>query len=124
MPTKLVTIKSKRKENFGEPVEVSAYYWTPKNKLLGVLFGHFAPFTGKYGHARLIYEAQKHGIEDFVVVMPTNTSPLDDNRNLFTDEQKIKIVKEGCKELGINLLDCWVENFRVPNAVIDRKSVV
>lgn len=66
----------------------------------------------------MIYEAQKHGIEDFVVVMPTNTSPLDDNRNLFTDEQKIKIVKEGCKELGINLLDCWVENFRVPNAVM------
>ena len=61
---------------------------------------------------------KKHGIEDFVIVMPTNTSPLDDNRNLFTDEQKIKIVKEGCKELGINLLDCWVENFRVPNAVM------
>jgi hypothetical protein len=65
MPTKLMTIKSKRKDNFGEPVEVSAYYWTPKSKLLGVLFGHFAPFTGKYGHARLIYEAQKYGIEDF-----------------------------------------------------------
>lgn len=118
MPTKLMTIKSKRKDNFGEPVEVSAYYWTPKSKLLGVLFGHFAPFTGKYGHARLIYEAQKYGIEDFVVVMPANLSPLDDNRNLFTDEQKIKIVKEGCKELGINLLDCWVENFRNPNAVM------
>lgn len=118
MPTKKVVIKSKKKANFGEPVEVDAYYWTPSDKLLGVLFGHFAPFTGEYGHVRMMREAQKRGVEDFVVVMPKNSSPLDADRNLFTDEQRVKIVKEGCKELGINLLDCWVENYSFPGAVL------
>lgn len=118
MPTKLVTIKSTRKENYGEPVEVNAYYWTPENEPLGVIIGHFAPFTGKYGHARMMYEAQKQGIEKFVVVMPPNKSGLDDNRNLFTDEQRVKIVKEGCKELGIDILDCWIDEQKVPAAIL------
>lgn len=118
MPTKLVTIKSTRKENYGEPVEVNAYYWTPENEPLGVIFGHFAPFTGKYGHARMMYEAQKYGIEKFVVVMPPSKGELDDNRNLFTDEQRVKIVKEGCKELGIDIIDCWIDEQKVPAAIL------
>ena len=83
MPTKLMTIKSKRKDNYGEPVEVSAYYWTPKSKLLGVLFGHFAPFTGKYGHARLIYEAQKYGIEDLKTLIDNNKKKYQIKKRLW-----------------------------------------
>lgn len=118
MPTKLVTIKSTRKENFGEPVEVNAYYWTPDNEPLGVIIGHFAPFTGKYGHARMMYEAQKYGINKFVVVMPPSKGDLDDNRNLFTNEQRVKIVEEGCKELGIDIIDCWIDEQKVPASIL------
>ena len=118
MPIKMMNIKSTKKETLGEPVEIGAYYWNDDSPLLGVIVGHFAPFTGKYGHARMMETAKKIGIDRFVVAMPMNKQPLDDDRNMFTAEQKEYIIEEGCKELGINVLEAFTSNGTFPPVVL------
>lgn len=114
----MMNIKSTKKETLGEPVEIGAYYWNDDSPLLGVVVGHFAPFTGKYGHARMMETAKKIGIDRFVVAMPMNKQPLDDDRNMFTAEQKEYIIEEGCKELGINVLEAFTSNGTFPPVVL------
>lgn len=118
MPIKMMTIKSTKKETLGEPVEIGAYYWNDDSPLLGVVVGHFAPFTGKYGHARMIETAKKIGIDRFVVAMPMNKQPLDDDRNMFTAEQKEYIIEQGCKELGLNVIEAITSVGTFPPVVL------
>lgn len=122
MAFKKMTIKSTKKANFGQDVEIDAYYWNKSDKPLGIAIGHFAPFTGKNGHARLLYEAEKNGIEEFVIYMPANKSAIDDDRNMFTAEQKEYIVQEGCNELGIDVLEAKTAKLAFPAAILGDAS--
>lgn len=102
MPIVQTNIISNRPETKGQEMSIRAYRWTTSNKTLGVVFGHFAPFTGKYGHARMIEEARNKGIDHFMVVMP-ETQGHDKERNLFTNAQRKKIVQEANKELNLDI---------------------
>lgn len=111
MPLGKIIIKSTKKSNFGEPVEVSNYWFGKTNEPLAVIYGCFSPFTGKYGHARLLEEAKKYGINKFVIVSPNKKETIDNNRNMFTPQQKLEIAKEGCLELGYNILDAHLGKY-------------
>ena len=81
MPLGKITIKSTKKSNFGEPVEVSNYWFDKTNEPLAVIYGCFSPFTGKYGHARLLEEAKKYGINKFVIVSPNKKETILPSKN-------------------------------------------
>lgn len=111
MPLGKITIKSTKKANFGEPVEVNNYWFDESNEPLAVIYGCFSPFTGKYGHARLLEKAKENGINKFVIVSPNKKETIDNNRNMFTPQQKLEIAKEGCLELGYNILDAHLGKY-------------
>ena len=111
MPLGTITIKSTKKANFGEPVEVKNYWFDKTCEPLAVIYGCFSPFTGKYGHARLLEEAKKNGINKFVIVSPNKKETIDNDRNMFTPLQKLEIAKEGCLELGYDILDAHLGKY-------------
>src|SRR5574344_106518 len=119
MPIKNMIVKSTSKKNLGKNIKTDVYYWKENNELVGVAVGHFAPFTGKFGHARMLENAKKAGIKKFIIVIPKTTKSLDDNRNMFTDEQKKYIIEKGCEDLGIDLLDVTISDTPFSAAIIN-----
>lgn len=92
------------KRDKGKQIEAPVYSYGEGDKPLGVVYGCFSPFTGKYGHARMLQNGIDNGIEDFIIVSPYKNQPIDNDRNMFTLEQKVKIAEAGCKDLGYNIL--------------------
>lgn len=108
MPIGKIKIKSTRKSNFGEMIDVSNYWFDETCEPLAVIYGCFSPFTGKYGHARLLEAAKAKGIEKFIIVSPNKKEQIDDDRNMFTLSQKVSIAKEGCLDLGYDVIDARI----------------
>lgn len=108
MPIGKIKIKSTKKSNYGEMIEVNNYWFDETNEPLAVIYGCFSPFTGKYGHARLLQNAKEHGINKFIIVSPPKKETIDNDRNMFTLEQKVKIAQAGCEDLGYNILDARI----------------
>lgn len=108
MPIGKIKIKSTRKSNYGEEVEVNNYWFDETNEPLAVIYGCFSPFTGKYGHARLLDAAEKVGIDKFIILSPNKKEKKDDDRNMFTLQQKVDIAEAGCEELGYDIIDARV----------------
>lgn len=100
-------VKSPWKKDKGANIDSPVYTYEKGDKPLGVIYGCFSPFTGKYGHARLLDRGEQEGIEDFIIVSPYKNQPIDNDRNMFTLEQKVKIVEAGCKDLGYNILGAY-----------------
>ena len=100
-------IKSPWKKDKGANIDSPVYTYEKGDKPLGVIYGCFSPFTGKYGHARLLDRGEQEGIEDFIIVSPYKNQPIDNDRNMFTLEQKVKIAEAGCKDLGYNILGAY-----------------
>lgn len=100
-------VKSPWKKDKGANIDSPVYTYEKGDKLLGVIYGCFSPFTGKYGHARLLDRGEQEGIEDFIIVSPYKNQPIDNDRNMFTLEQKVKIAEAGCKDLGYNILGAY-----------------
>lgn len=98
----------------GKEIEVNKYWYSKNDKPLAVIFGCFSPFTGKGGHGRMLETAKRAGINDFVLVFPNKKETLDDDRNMFTLEQKLNIATKGIKELGYNLLDSFIAKKNFP----------
>ena len=73
-------------------VEINRYIIDKKEKPTAVLFGKFAPFTGRKGHGRLVEFAKKH-FDDVVIVSPTRKKK-DPKVDIFTDEQKQEIIEK------------------------------
>lgn len=96
------------KPNYGQEITIRRYTYGPDNKPLGVLYGCFSPFTGKYGHGRLLSEARKSGITDFVIISPNKAEVLDNDRNMFTLQQKAEIARAGCEDIGYTILDASI----------------
>jgi len=117
MPVAMKTITSTKKGSEGEKVEVRDYWYTSEMEPIAVAYGCFSPFTGKYGHARLLENAKEHGIEKFIILSPNKKQPIDNDRNMFTLEQKVDIAKKGAKDLGYNIIDAYIaeQNFVVSN---------
>ena len=100
-------VKSPWKKDKGTNIDSPVYSYEKGDKPLGVIYGCFSPFTGKYGHARLLDRGEQEGIEDFIIVSPYKNQPIDNDRNMFTLEQKVKIAEAGCKDLGYNILGAY-----------------
>lgn len=100
-------VKSPWKKDKGANIDSPVYTYKKEDKPLGVIYGCFSPFTGKYGHARLLDRGEQEGIEDFIIVSPYKNQPIDNDRNMFTLEQKVKIAEAGCKDLGYNILGAY-----------------
>ena len=101
-------VKSPWKKDKGANIDSPVYTYKNGDKPLGVIYGCFSPFTGKYGHARLLDRGEQEGIEDFIIVSPYKNQPIDNDRNMFTLEQKVKIAEAGCKDLGYNILGAYI----------------
>lgn len=97
-------VVSSWKKDKGAMIDSPVYSFDSNDKPLGVVYGCFSPFTGKYGHARMLEKGMENGIEDFIIVSPYKNQPIDNDRNMFTLEQKVKIAEAGCKDLGYNIL--------------------
>ena len=100
-------VKSPWKKDKGANIDSPVYTFEKGDRPLGVIYGCFSPFTGKYGHARLLDRGEQEGIEDFIIVSPYKNQPIDNDRNMFTLEQKVKIAEAGCKDLGYNILGAY-----------------
>ena len=103
-----VSLKTFYNDKLGKDVEVKTYWFDKTMKPLAVLYGCFAPFTGKEGHGRLLETAAKNGIKDFIVMMPNKDDSNAEGRTMFTNKQKVDIVEKGVKTLGYNLLKAFV----------------
>ena len=101
-------VKSPWKKDKGANIDSPVYTYEKGDKPLGVIYGCFSPFTGKYGHARLLDRGEQEGIEDFIIVSPYKNQSIDNDRNMFTLEQKVKIAEAGCKDLGYNILGAYI----------------
>lgn len=103
-----VSLKTFYNDKLGKDVEVKTYWFDSTMKPIAVLYGCFAPFTGKEGHGRLLATAAKNGIKDFIVMMPNKDDSNAEGRTMFTNKQKVDIVEKGVKALGYNLLKAFV----------------
>ena len=101
-------VKSPWKKDKEANIDSPVYTYEKGDKPLGVIYGCLSPFTGKYGHARLLDRGEQEGIEDFIIVSPYKNQPIDNDRNMFTLEQKVKIAEAGCKDLGYNILGAYI----------------
>lgn len=63
---------------------------TPK---IGIIFGHFAPFTGPNGHGRMLEKLEDFGCNKFIIAIPTSKQSFDTDRNMFSVEQRLDIAQ-------------------------------
>lgn len=81
-------------------------YWNytkdENDEIVGVLYGHFAPFTGPNGHGRLIKKLQTIGAKKFVIGMPESGEKLDKERYMFNTYQRKEIIEKALKEMGVD----------------------
>ena len=73
----------------------------PGTELVGILIGHFAPFTGPKGHGRMIEELRSKGCKKFIVGIPDSTAEFDDDRAMYTVEQRMEIVDDYLRQEGL-----------------------
>lgn len=63
----------------------------PGTEIVGILFGHFAPFTGPKGHGRMVEALREKGAHKFIIAIPDSTAAFDDDRAMYTVEQRLEI---------------------------------
>lgn len=83
----------------------SKYIRDEKDTKVGILFGHFSPFTGPKGHGRMVDALIKLGCKKFVVGIPDTGEKLDTERNLFNASQRKEQVEDYFNSIG---LECEV----------------
>ncbi len=87
-------------KDFGEK-KILLNHIGPGTELVGILIGHFAPFTGPKGHGRMIEELRSKGCKKFIVGIPDSTAEFDDDRAMYTVEQRMEIVDDYLKQEGL-----------------------
>lgn len=74
----------------------------PGTELVGILLGHFAPFTGPNGHGRMIKEFQDKGCSKFVILIPRSKADFDDDRAMYDTDQRVEIAQAYLDSEGID----------------------
>lgn len=77
------------------------YTFNKSDPIVGILFGHFAPFTGPNGHGRMITTLKNLGAEAFLIATPQNNKSFDDEREMFNSEQRADIINQYLEEQGL-----------------------
>jgi nicotinic acid mononucleotide adenylyltransferase len=75
-------------------VEVVRYILASKEQPTGVVWGKFSPYTSKGGHGRLVELAKKEFGEENVIIASPKRKGNDPKVDIFTDEQKAKIINK------------------------------
>jgi nicotinamide mononucleotide adenylyltransferase len=99
----LINIEVPDKNDNAKTIALVRYAIDRREEPTAVLFGCFSPFTGPNGHGRMLRFAFENNIKKFAVVMPTKDDSKDTDRNMFTQEQRLKIAKIGAKECGFDV---------------------
>lgn len=73
----------------------------PGTELVGILFGHFAPFTGPNGHGRMVEALREKGCHKFIIAIPDSSAAFDDDRAMYTVEQRLEICEDYLKQEGL-----------------------
>lgn len=73
----------------------------PDCELVGILVGHFAPFTGPKGHGRMISELRSKGCNKFIIGIPDSSAEFDDDRAMYTVDQRLEICDMYLKQEGL-----------------------
>jgi len=68
---------------------------------IGILYGHFAPFTGPNGHGRLIKALQNLGVSKFIVANPDTGEKLDEDRSMYNTLQRKVIIEKALEFMNI-----------------------
>ena len=76
----------------GKDFKVKRYVIDNKAEPTAVVFGKFSPFSGPKGHGKLI-DFAKDKFKEVIIVSPTRNKK-DKNVDIFTDEQKAKIIEK------------------------------
>lgn len=87
-------------KNYGEK-KILLNHIGPGTELVGLLIGHFAPFTGPKGHGRMIEELRSKGCKKFIIGIPESSAEFDDDRAMYTTEQRMEICNAYLKEEGL-----------------------
>ena len=99
----IIDIEVTDKSDPSKTIKLKRYVVDPKQEPTAVLFGNFSPFTGKFGHGRMLEFAKTHGIKHFAIVSPTKDESKETDRNMFTLAQKLEICKHGAKDMGFDV---------------------
>lgn len=86
----------------GKPYTKFNYTFNENEPIVGVLFGHYAPFTGPNGHGRLISSLKKIGAKYFLIATPNSNKPFDDEREMFSPTQRVEIINKYLKSENLN----------------------
>lgn len=78
------------------------YQFNENDPIVGIIFGHFAPFTGPNGHGRLVQKLLSIGAKEILIATPNNTKPFDDDREMFSAEQRKDIIQAYLDSEGID----------------------
>lgn len=86
----------------GEHYTKYFYTYNESDQIVGILFGHFAPFTGPNGHGRMVTALKNIGAESFLIVTPENNKHFDDEREMFNATQRAEIIQSYLDSEGLN----------------------
>lgn len=101
----------------GEHYTKYLYQFNENDPIVGIVFGHFAPFTGPNGHGRLVQRLLSIGAKKILIATPNNTKPFDDDREMFSAEQRKDIIQAYLDNEGIDGEAIAYERRRGPVAV-------
>lgn len=83
----------------GNPYTKCFYEFNEEDTIVGIIYGHFSPFTGPNGHGRLIEALKKIGAEKFLIVTPQK-STYDADRDMYDINQRVAIAQKFLDEYG------------------------
>lgn len=90
---RMIKVKVPDRNDPSKIVELNRYVIDKNEEPTAVVFGKFIPWTGPNGHGRLV-ELAKKNFKNIVIVSPTREKSFDPKVDIFTDEQKQKIIEK------------------------------
>lgn len=82
----------------GEKYKKAVYTRSDDSENVGIIFGHFSPFTGPNGHGRMIQALKDAGCTKFIIAIPESKKPFDTDRNMFSVDQRRDICQKYLKD--------------------------
>lgn len=111
-------------DRFGLPYKRYDYQINGNEEIVGILFGHFAPFTGPNGHGRMLTALQNIGAKKFLIATPDTRDKIDEDRCMFNTEQRMKIAKMALQVMGLEGTATSIIGGRNPDKIFSKLARV
>ena len=85
----------------GTPFKKYVYTRDERSENVGIIYGHFSPFTGPNGHGRMIQRLQEAGCTKFLIAIPESKQKFDTDRNMFSVSQRLAICQKYLDDEGL-----------------------